>query len=329
VEDIKGVNLGLFDFDMEANMYFFVMSPDEQILLRYTGRDSRSPLTYYSTRGHENALVRGLEQYRRYREGKVPKQPAPEPEYQDDYRAYAGVADRLSKGACVRCHHIAEARVAFAQEAGTLDKLEDLWLFPDGRSLGMAFEVDTGTVLAEATGPVQEAGARIGDEVVAVDGREVLTYGDIQYQLNRVAGDAGHLDLTLRRGRDRLPIRVALPPFWKASDHISGQHRFFVLDPFPGFWGRPLDPQERAELGLPPDGLATLVERFWAETPAYGAGLQSGDIIVAIDDLERTPATRDARVYLRMFREVDDEVTLTVLRGPDRLRISYRLSAGR
>jgi membrane-associated protease RseP (regulator of RpoE activity) len=329
VEDIKGVDLGLFDFDMEANMYFFVMSPDEQILLRYTGRDSRGPVTYYSTEGHETALTRGLEQYRRYRAGEVPRLPRPEPEFQEDYRAYPSVEDRLSKNACVRCHHIAEARVAFAQEAGTLDKLNDLWLFPDGRSLGMAFEVDTGTVLAEVSGPVRDAGARVGDEVVEVAGRDVLTFGDIQYQLDRVPGDAEHLDLGLRRGDDRLEVRLDLPPFWKASDHIAGQHRFFVLDPFPGFWGRALDPRERAELGLPIDGLATLVERFWAETTAYQAGLREGDVILAIDGLEQTPASRDARVYLRLFREVDDEVTLTVLRGPDRLRITYRLSAGR
>lgn len=329
VEDIKGVDLGLFDFDMEANMYFFVMSPDEQILLRYTGRDSRGPVTYYSIKSHENALIRGLKQYERYREGKVPKTPRPKPEFQDDYREYSSVANRLSMNACVRCHHIAEARVDFAQEAGTLNKLNDLWLFPDGRSLGMAFEVDTGTVLAEVSGAAREAGAQVGDEVVEVAGHEVLTYGDIQYQLNRVPGDAEHLDLRLRRDQERLALRVALPPFWKASDNLAGQHRFFVLEPFPGFWGRPLDPQERAELGLPIDGIATLVERFWSETTAYQAGLRQGDVILAIDGLEQTPATRDARIYLRLFREVDDEVTLTVLRGSDRLRISLELSAAR
>ncbi len=52
-------------------------------------------------------------------------------------------------------------------------------------------------------------------------------------------------------------------------------------------------------------------------------------MILAIDGLEQTPATRDARIYLRLFREVDDEVTLTVLRGSDRLRISLELSAAR
>jgi S1-C subfamily serine protease len=274
-------------------------------------------------------LSRGLEAHRRYREGKVARRPPKPPEYQDDYRGYISVDDRMSKNACVRCHHIAEARVAFSQEAGTLDKLEDLWLFPDGRTLGMAFEVDTGTVLAEATGAVEAAGARVGDEVIAVDGHPVLTYGDIQYRLDRVPGKAGHLDLRLQRGEEEVPVRVALPPYWKASDHIAGQHRFFVVDPFPGFWGRPLDPRERAELGLPADGLATLVERFWAETPAYGAGLQSGDVILAVDGLERTPATRDARIYLRLFREVGDEVALTVLRGSERLTIAYRLATNR
>jgi hypothetical protein len=43
VEDLKGVNFGLFDYDMEANMYFFVMTHDEQILMRYTGGATRMP----------------------------------------------------------------------------------------------------------------------------------------------------------------------------------------------------------------------------------------------------------------------------------------------
>jgi len=329
VEDIKGVDLGLFDFDMEANMYFFVMTADEQILLRYTGRDSRGPVSYYSMKSHESALVRGLERYRAHKRGEVQRDPRPEPEFQDDYKDYIGVRDRLSKNACVRCHHIAEARLVFKQRAGTLDKLQDVWQYPDGRRLGLVFEVDTGTVLSEVSGPAAEAGLQVGDELVEVNGRTVKTYGDIQYRLHRTPHDARRLDLTIHRAETTHDITLELPPFWKASDAIVGQHRFLALEPFPGFWARALDDRERAELELSGDGLATRVTRFWAVTGAYEAGLREGDVIIAIDGQKRSSATRDARVYLKLFRETGDEVTLTVLRDDRERTITYTLTAER
>jgi len=40
------IDVGLFDFDWHHSIYFFIVSPDEQIYLRYGGRDAVSADSY-------------------------------------------------------------------------------------------------------------------------------------------------------------------------------------------------------------------------------------------------------------------------------------------
>ena len=40
------VDIGLFDYDRNNTLYFFMLNADEQIYMRYGGRDSQSPDTY-------------------------------------------------------------------------------------------------------------------------------------------------------------------------------------------------------------------------------------------------------------------------------------------
>ena len=39
---MDGIDLGLFDFDRHNAIYYFLLNSDEQIYMRYGGRDSRS-----------------------------------------------------------------------------------------------------------------------------------------------------------------------------------------------------------------------------------------------------------------------------------------------
>src|SRR5260370_22505267 len=42
------VDIGLFDRDWNNAIYFFVLNADEQIYMRYGGRETQSPATYNS-----------------------------------------------------------------------------------------------------------------------------------------------------------------------------------------------------------------------------------------------------------------------------------------
>ena len=93
------INIGLFDYDRYNTLYFFALNADEQIYLRYGGRDVQSATTYLNLESLELALERGLELHRLYLDGKLPKKPVPEPRYPHEIPAlYERTTER---GRCV------------------------------------------------------------------------------------------------------------------------------------------------------------------------------------------------------------------------------------
>src|ERR1041385_2077016 len=71
------VDVGLFDHDWNNAIYFFVMNADEQIYMRYGGRESQSPDTYNSLESLRIALEQGLVLHRKYLQGGLPGEPRP------------------------------------------------------------------------------------------------------------------------------------------------------------------------------------------------------------------------------------------------------------
>ncbi len=61
---MKGIDIGLFDFDRHNALYYFIMNADEHIYMRYGGRDSESADAYLDLESLEVALEQGLEQGR-------------------------------------------------------------------------------------------------------------------------------------------------------------------------------------------------------------------------------------------------------------------------
>ncbi len=72
------VDIGLFDRDWNNAIYFFVLNADEQIYMRYGGRESQSPDTYNSLDSLRIALEQGLVLHQKYLQGKPAETGAPE-----------------------------------------------------------------------------------------------------------------------------------------------------------------------------------------------------------------------------------------------------------
>ena len=66
VTKMDEVDIGLFDRDWNNTLYFFILNEDEQVYMRYGGRDWASPDTYLNLSSLELALQQGLELHRRY-----------------------------------------------------------------------------------------------------------------------------------------------------------------------------------------------------------------------------------------------------------------------
>ncbi len=43
ITDMTNIDIGLFDFDGYNALYYFIMNADEQIYMRYGGRDGTAP----------------------------------------------------------------------------------------------------------------------------------------------------------------------------------------------------------------------------------------------------------------------------------------------
>src|SRR3982750_1809655 len=77
-------DIALFDRDWNNTIYYFAMNADEQIYLRYGGRDARGPETYLDFDSLELALKQGLELHQRYQRGELNKTERPKPFYPRD-----------------------------------------------------------------------------------------------------------------------------------------------------------------------------------------------------------------------------------------------------
>jgi hypothetical protein len=168
---LDDVDLGLFDWDRHNTLYYFALNADEQIYLRYGGRDSRAHNSYLSLESIELALAKGLELHRLYQEGALPKTDRPKPVFAKEYPLL--VERTIGRNACVECHLVADYQNQHRELDGTIDRIRDMYRSPDIRTIGIQLEAAQGLVVKQAEGAVQQAGMLPGDRLAAVNGTTV------------------------------------------------------------------------------------------------------------------------------------------------------------
>jgi hypothetical protein len=311
------VDIGLFERDWNNAIYFFLLNADEKIYMRYGGRDSASPDTYNSVDSLEAALRQGLELHRQYLAGELKLPERPKPRFPREIPLL--VERTFARGQCVECHLIGDFQNIQRERDGTLDKLTHLYRSPDIKTLGLELDVPKGLVLRETRGAAAAAGIRAGDRIAAWNGMPVWTFGDMQYQYDRVDRRAKELRIGVDRGGQSVELTVALPERWWWTDL---RFRQSSVDPRSDFDDRPLSGEEKRKLGLAPDGFASEV-KYVAETARIRGvnDLRVGDVIVAVDGAERDELANTADLYIKLRRKAGDSVTLDVLRDGKRIRM--------
>src|SRR5215469_12241966 len=191
------VDIGLFDRDWNNAIYFFVLNADAKMYMRYGGRDSASPDTYNNIESLEGALRQGLELHRQYLAGELTLPERPKPRFPREIPLL--VERTFARGACVECHLIGDFQNIQRERDGTLDKLTHLYRSPDIKTLGIELDVPRGLAVKQARGAAQAAGMQAGDRVVAWNGAPVWTFGDVQYQYDRVDRRARELRIAVER----------------------------------------------------------------------------------------------------------------------------------
>jgi hypothetical protein len=319
------VDIGLFDRDWNNTLYYFILNADEQIYMRYGGRDPKSPDTYLNLSSLELALQKGLELHRRYQQGELKKTERPRPQFP---REIPLLVERTSaRRACVECHLIGDFLNLQREQQGKLDKLAHLYRSPDITTLGIQLEVPKGLVVKEVRGSVEAAGMKSGDRIAQLDGTPVWTFGDLQYRLDKVPRDARQIRIGVERDGAGLDLTIALPERWWWTDLTFRQSS---VEPRVYFDSRPLSEAEKRESGLERGGFAskvTHVDMFAELTKSHQ--LRVGDIIFGVDGVERDETANTPELFIKLRKTAGDTVTLGVIRDGKRMSMklkTYRLS---
>src|SRR5690349_19526589 len=162
------VDVNLFDRDWNNAIYFFMMNGDEQIYLRYGGRDSASADTYLNMASIELAAKKGLDLHQQYLKGELKKTERPAPKYPREIPLL--VQRTFAQNQCVECHLIGDYINLHLEQDGKLDKLSQMYRSPDIKTLGIQLDVAKGLEVKEAQGAAAKAGMKSGDRVATLNG---------------------------------------------------------------------------------------------------------------------------------------------------------------
>lgn len=320
------VDIGLFDYDRYNTLYFFMLNADEQIYMRYGGRDT-SQDTYLNLDSLERALAKGLELHEQYEQGKLAKTARPAAKFPREIPLL--VERTFDRNNCVECHLIGDFQLQHLEREGKLDKPQDVFRPADIRGAGIYLDVPKGLAVLEAKGAALDAGLKPGDVIASVNGRAVWTFGDLQYAYDKLPRSTAAIDLGAVRAGRPVTLKLNLPKLWWFSDI---RYKQLTVDPRVYFDSRPLSEPEKRERGLDPEGFASEV--------TYASGmaktlqlhdLQVGDIVTSVNGVKRDAQANTADRYLRLHIKAGDSAKLEVLRGGKPLqmtlttqRISFR-----
>lgn len=257
------------------------------------------------------ALAQGLEQHALYKAGKIePKLPSGAPIYPRDIPSLKKAV--IDKKRCVECHLVQDYAVTEKETNGTLDKLNDMFVYPDIRNLGIELDVAKGLKLAATDGPAKAAGMLSGDVITSLNGNRTLTFADLQHWLNKVHRLSTRVELTVNRAGETHPIELTLPDRWWLTN-LS--FRYWSIDPLVFFKAEPLSDIEKAELDLPGDGFASRVSEVDINALLEDAHeLEEGDVIVSVDNIQKNNVTQDVITHIKLRHRAGSSMTLGVLR---------------
>ncbi|MBX3459363.1 MAG: PDZ domain-containing protein [Planctomycetes bacterium] len=320
ITDMTHVDIGLFHFDPNSTLYCFVLNANEQIYLRYGGRDDASADMYLNDKSLELALERGLELHKQRPEA-TPRPAAAWPKDIPDVRDNV-----IAKKQCVHCHQIGHGRTRLLQSQGKIDKLKDVWHYPELKRLGIELDAEKGTVVKKADGAGKDAGIKPRDEIIKVRGITVRSYGDLQQAVHETPLDAETLELTLKRGETEVTASIKLPQWWRVTN-IERRSSTHALEPFPEFWAKPLTDAEKRKHNIKPGEFGAAVTKFWVKTNGQNAGMQVGDIVYEVDGVTGAEYTDSPTLWIRLNCKAGDTVEVKVIRADKRLEFSFKLKA--
>ena len=315
--EIESSNLRLFEFDYDLTFMVFFLNPEQRVYARYGGRDHEGPDERQSLAGLRYTMESVLAEHKSSQPRYAPQQGG-KPFYIRE------IAPPRGLGRCIHCHQAKEVIYNQLDREGKWN-VDLAFRYPPPDNLGLKLEVDRGNVVEVVTddSPAAKAGLKPGDVVQSLNNVPVHSFGDAQFALDR-APKRGQIEVSWERPSSRgMQGRIELPDRWRRSDiGWRASLRKFVASAH--VYGKDLTPDEKAQLGLPPDQLA-FRQKDSVPEQARKAGVRAGDIVLGVDDKELELRAYTFLMYMRSNYVKGEVVILNVLRDGRRLRLSMKL----
>lgn len=340
----NGLDLSLFQFDTDQSFAVFLLNPDGTIYGRYgTRSDQRHWTDDVSIEGLSKALEGALELHKQYpankglfaaKRGPAPDFPVPEklPKLEGKYGSELNYAGNVVQS-CIHCHQIGDAQKAYyRQKDGSIPE-QVLFPYPHPKAIGLILDPkERATVLKVESGSLAEkAGFKAGDVIEAMNGQPLLSMADVQWVFHHVPASGGPVKATVNRGGKKTDVALNLPAGWRQKDDIAWRVSSWELRRFAfgGMFPKKLPDEQRAELKIPPTGMALKIEHVGQYAPhdrAKQAGVKVGDVLVSFDGRNDFARETDLLAYAINQVKPGASVPAEFIRDGERVKLTLTTS---
>ena len=336
----ENLDLSIFKFDPDLSFAMFFLGPDKTVYGRYgTRSDFYEAEREISLDGLKLAMQTALEWHKTKTELQTlfaaKKGPAPKYKTLADFpSSRAGRGGRGGGrrgfggrgGRCTHCHDLRTAeQLAYRNEGEPMpENVLFSWPLPDAAGLRLDPKRKATVAKVWEKSPAENAGFKVGDEIVKLEGQPILSIADVQWVLHN-AGIEDDLKAEILRDGKPTQIDMRLKKDWRRYVDISwrtttGVLRRSLLD---GVEYRDLPAEDRKELQLTANVIALKAAR--------GASRDSGDIrrddvIVAVDGKTKYMSEGDLMAYIAQDKKRGDEIQFSVLRDGARVEVKQVIS---
>lgn len=337
VINANDLDLSLFQFDYDLSFSALFFNGDGTIYGRYGSwthqKNSRDTTIEGFKRGMQSALEihRGYPTNKEHLRGKqgrpLPvKDPLELPELAGKYTRNLDWEGKVVQS-CVHCHQIGDGIRSNYRNSG--QKIPRQWIYPlpmpetIGLTLSAQHAATVESVLPDSI--AAKAGLRPGDEFVSFEGQPLISVADLSWVLHH-APESGSVSARVRRGDEKIDIKLDLPKDWRLKSDISRRVGTWPMRAMAlgGLVLEELPPAERARHSLADSSMALLVKHageYGKHAAAKKAGFQKGDILIELGGQNGRTTESELIGHLLETSRPGEKIDATVLRGAERIEL--------